>query len=578
MSFCMKEVIILLMSILLIVPTVLAEQGHVPLIAVSSFDDGQRVGTIGDLYLEIRPGDDRVFLDTFPLTKTGTQISMRFAKQIACKYVKKNCDNYDFIYTIRANSGLVTGPSAGAVATMLTIAVLENKELNKHVAMTGTINSGGYIGPVGNVKEKIEAAKNAGLTTILIPKGDRFSETDNQTIDLVQYGNQLSVDVIEVSDIEEAVWYFLGEKQDTEQEVVLDYQYTEVMRTLAEKLCDRTQTLSKDIVNVSVEDTRMRSMQEEIIRLQETSKNVLKDNQAYSAASFCFRANVVASSLLYELQNPTGKAIDEKKAVIESSLKEIEDKIDAKKIETINDLQTFMVVKERLREAKDYLNAIDGQKNDTRAVASLFAFAGERLYAAVTWSEFFSGKSSPFDLDQKRLKESCEQKLSEAEERYNYVQEYFPQLFDARSGIDIAFQDYQNGDMALCLFRATKAKAEINVIINLIGVTDNQVPAVLQQKLKIAKKAIAEQQSEGIFPIVGYSYYEYANALSEYDLSSALLFAEYALELSNLDIYFPKKTNNIDLNPGLVWPFLLGLGAGILITCYLLKPKKEEEA
>ena len=142
--------------------------------------------------------------------------------------------------------------------------------------------------------------------------------------------------------------------------------------------------------------------------------------------------------------------------------------------------------------------------------------------------------------------------------------------------MDTAFQDYQEGDFALCFFRAAKVKAEINVLINLIGVRDDQVYALLEQKLRIAKKVIAEQEKEGNFPIVGYSYYEYATALAENDLSSALLFAEYALELSNMDLYFPKKTTSFALDPEILWPFLLGLGLGILLTTYLLKPKKEE--
>src|SRR3990167_1080623 len=186
---------------------------------------------------------------------------MRFAQQIACKYLDMNCNKYDFIYTMKANSGIVAGPSAGAAATVLTIAVLEGKELNKHIAMTGTINSGNFIGPVGSIKEKMDAAKQAGMTTVLIPMGDRYfdqaAKEANQTglrdaavvsivenkerlLDLVQYGKQLQMDVLEVADVEQALWYFLGEKpKKVKKELEIDPSYSEVMQKLTKKLCDR---------------------------------------------------------------------------------------------------------------------------------------------------------------------------------------------------------------------------------------------------------------------------------------------------------------------------------------------------
>ena len=564
-----------ILAFCVMIPSLAAKQGHVPLIAVSSFEDGTKTGTLGDLYLEIRPGQGRVFLDTFPLTKTGTQISMRFAQQIACNYVEAHCEKYDFIYTIRANSGLVTGPSAGAVATVLTIATLQNKPLKEHVALTGTINSGGYIGPVGNVKEKIDAAKAAGLNTVLIPKGDRYTEADNQTLDLVAYGKNLDLDIIEIADLDEAVWYFLGEKKPQQQEVILDPQYQEVMKRLSEKLCNRTKLLHEMMEKENATE-RSDKAKSEITLLLKNAEQARNEGKAYAAASFCFRANIMASSLLYELQTPTPEEIEEKVIVLQSSMKDIEEKIDGKEIKTVNDLQTYMIVKERLKEAKEYLEAREQHQNDSIAITSLLALAGERLYAAVSWSEFFSGTSSLLNMDKIHLEQSCKEKLAEAEERYNYMSEYFSSLDDAKTAMDTAFQNYQEGDFALCFFRAAKVKAEINVLINLIGVRDDQVYALLEQKLRIAKKVIAEQEKEGNFPIVGYSYYEYATALAENDLSSALLFAEYALELSNMDLYFPKKTTSFALDPEILWPFLLGLGLGILLTTYLLKPKKEE--
>ena len=139
------------------------------LLAVKETDNGYE-GAVADLYLEIKEGSGRVFPDTFPLTKVDTQISTRFAKDIACSYLNKDCSGYDFIYTIMADSPIIAGPSAGGAITLLTLSLLDDFKLDEKTGITGTINSGGLIGPVGGIKEKINAAKNIGLERDLSKK------------------------------------------------------------------------------------------------------------------------------------------------------------------------------------------------------------------------------------------------------------------------------------------------------------------------------------------------------------------------------------------------------------------------
>ena len=103
------------------------------------------IGSTADLYLEVQPGRGRVFLETFPLTKVDTQISTRFAKEIACHYFDLSCSSLDFIYTIQSDSVIIGGPSAGAALAALTTAAVTGDNVNQSVAVTGTINSGASI-------------------------------------------------------------------------------------------------------------------------------------------------------------------------------------------------------------------------------------------------------------------------------------------------------------------------------------------------------------------------------------------------------------------------------------------------
>ena len=155
-----------------------AEQS-IPLLAVEEGVNNTIKGSTASLSLKLIEGNGNVYLDTFPLTKLDTQMSLRFARDVACELTKKDCSKFDFLYTLRADSPIVGGPSAGAASTVLTIAELEGYKIGDNKSITGTINSGGFIGNVGGIKEKIDAASKNGIKTVVIPKG---SLPENKTI------------------------------------------------------------------------------------------------------------------------------------------------------------------------------------------------------------------------------------------------------------------------------------------------------------------------------------------------------------------------------------------------------------
>src|SRR5207244_12969911 len=62
------------------------------------------------------------------------------------------------------------GPSAGvSIATSLA-ARLTGRHVRPNVAMTGEITLRGKVEPVGGIKEKVLAAKRAGIDTLILPR------------------------------------------------------------------------------------------------------------------------------------------------------------------------------------------------------------------------------------------------------------------------------------------------------------------------------------------------------------------------------------------------------------------------
>jgi hypothetical protein len=98
------------------------------------------------------------------------------------------------------------GPSAGGVFTVGLIAALTGDRIRKGVAMTGTIEPDGRIGPVGAIPDKLRAAAREGYRTVLIPQGQLYEPR----WDLPSLAAMLNLSIQEVSTIEEAYEQMTG--------------------------------------------------------------------------------------------------------------------------------------------------------------------------------------------------------------------------------------------------------------------------------------------------------------------------------------------------------------------------------
>ena len=74
------------------------------------------------------------------------------------------------------------GPSAGITMVSSMVSALRGEAVRQHIAMTGEMTLRGKVLPVGGIKEKILAAKRAGVKTIVISEDNRKDVEDIKEI------------------------------------------------------------------------------------------------------------------------------------------------------------------------------------------------------------------------------------------------------------------------------------------------------------------------------------------------------------------------------------------------------------
>jgi Lon-like ATP-dependent protease len=101
----------------------------------------------------------------------------------------------------------IDGPSAGVTMATAIYSAIKGIPVDHQLAMTGEVSIRGYVKPVGGVVAKVEAARQAGATRVVIPR-DNWQEI---------FRTMEDIEVLAVDHIEEVIEKALTEKESPER-------------------------------------------------------------------------------------------------------------------------------------------------------------------------------------------------------------------------------------------------------------------------------------------------------------------------------------------------------------------------
>jgi ATP-dependent Lon protease len=126
------------------------------------------------------------------LTITGQiQDVMRESMQAGLSWVRSNAKqfgidedfftNHDIHIHVPAGAIPKDGPSAGVTIVTALVSLLTSKQVRPLTAMTGEITLSGNVLPVGGIKEKVLAAKRAGVHDVILPAENKTNVEEDLT-------------------------------------------------------------------------------------------------------------------------------------------------------------------------------------------------------------------------------------------------------------------------------------------------------------------------------------------------------------------------------------------------------------
>lgn len=135
--------------------------------------------------VNIMPGKGEIMLtgQLGDVMKESARTGISYIRSVSRRYeiAEDFFEKHDIHVHIPEGAVPKDGPSAGITMATAMLSAVTGRKVRSDLAMTGEVTLRGRVLPIGGLKEKLLAAKNAGIHTVLIPKENKVDVEEMST-------------------------------------------------------------------------------------------------------------------------------------------------------------------------------------------------------------------------------------------------------------------------------------------------------------------------------------------------------------------------------------------------------------
>lgn len=139
--------------------------------------------------VNVMPGKGEIMLTgkLGDVMKESARTGISYIRSVSKKYAIQEdfFEKHDIHVHIPEGAVSKDGPSAGITMATAILSAVTGKKVRADLAMTGEITLRGRVLPIGGLKEKLLAAKNAGIHTVLVPK-ENLADVEELSVEITK--------------------------------------------------------------------------------------------------------------------------------------------------------------------------------------------------------------------------------------------------------------------------------------------------------------------------------------------------------------------------------------------------------
>ena len=166
--------------------------------------------------VNVMPGSGELMLtgQLGDVMKESAQTGISYIRSVSGRYgiPEDFFEKHDIHVHIPEGAVPKDGPSAGITMAAAMLSAVTGKKVRADLAMTGEITLRGRVLPIGGLKEKLLAAKSAGIRTVLIPKENR-ADVEELSAEITK-----GLEILTVENMEQVLSHALAEETENTED------------------------------------------------------------------------------------------------------------------------------------------------------------------------------------------------------------------------------------------------------------------------------------------------------------------------------------------------------------------------